>query len=470
MATTPTTKTQVQGYRFGLRRMQSALVGRDANMLHEPVRKHSRATAVGVLLAIVGMLAFLVVGFFKPQPKLDGETQIAISKESGQVYVVSSNPRQLIPMTNLASARLFWFQQTNPDAGSSPTANAGGDAPAGAISTSQQAAGGTPKVVSEAALSKLSKGRLTGIPDGPDLLPSAERRIGAEWSVCDTLDLDGFRKDQSAENDISTTVVAGVNGGDKALEGNRALLVQSVKDKKGYLIYKAAASTVRAQVDLSDDATKAALKLSGKKPRAISAALLNAIPEVKPLKAPAIPGQGGPARYLQGVNVKIGEVVQVTRTGDVEFYVVLEDGLQLVEKTVGDLIQFANAGSKKPADLSPSVIANALEPKNKLDVEDYPREVPQVLEANADNVVVCSGLAGRERQSGQQVREHQGHHRTHVCQVPQTLFQWRSTRPARQVTWSTRSSCLRARPQSSGAARRRVTTAVAPSTWSPEGA
>ena len=36
MAATPTTKSQVQAYRFVLRRMEHALVRKDAVMLHDP--------------------------------------------------------------------------------------------------------------------------------------------------------------------------------------------------------------------------------------------------------------------------------------------------------------------------------------------------------------------------------------------------------------------------------------------------
>ena len=117
MASTPTTKSQVQAYQFVLRRMQSALVRRDAVMLHDPMQRHSRATSVGVVLGVVGLLAFLVIGLFKPAPRLNKETQIAISKETGQVYVVDNAGPQpvLVPMTNLASARLLWYSKSNPD-------------------------------------------------------------------------------------------------------------------------------------------------------------------------------------------------------------------------------------------------------------------------------------------------------------------------------------------------------------------
>ncbi|MDQ3899009.1 MAG: type VII secretion protein EccB, partial [Actinomycetota bacterium] len=53
MSTDPTTTSQVQAYRFVLRRMESALVRKDAVMLHEPMRHHLRATVVGLLVAVL---------------------------------------------------------------------------------------------------------------------------------------------------------------------------------------------------------------------------------------------------------------------------------------------------------------------------------------------------------------------------------------------------------------------------------
>ncbi|HXT44459.1 MAG TPA: type VII secretion protein EccB [Pseudonocardiaceae bacterium] len=66
MATDPTTTSQVQAYRFVLRRMESALVRKDAVMLHEPMRHHLRATAVGLLLVALLLVAFFVVGKIHP--------------------------------------------------------------------------------------------------------------------------------------------------------------------------------------------------------------------------------------------------------------------------------------------------------------------------------------------------------------------------------------------------------------------
>ncbi|MDQ2582522.1 type VII secretion protein EccB [Saccharothrix yanglingensis] len=398
MASTPTTKSQVQAYRFVLRRMQSALVRRDAVMLHDPMRTHSRATAVGVLLGVIGLIGFLIFGFFSPDPQVTDDTQIAISKETGQVYVVrGGSPRTLIPMTNLASARLLLLQQQNPDSGTE--AQAGGDAAAGAVNQAPQVAGGEPKLVTEKALSKLAKGRLTGIPDGPDVLPAPADRIGSDWSVCDTLTLDESLNDPTANNKFTTTVLAGYSGGGELLDGNRALLVRAATDdKQAYLIYKApvnskvtSTSTVRAKVDLADAKVLTALNLNQKKPRIISSGLLNAIPEAKPLVAPEIDGRGQAVTYVQGENLKVGDVIEVARTGaDPVFYVTLRDGLQEISRAAGDLIRSAYAQGADPKRVDIARI-NSAKTTKQLDFDDYPTEVPDTLEANQNNRVVCLG-------------------------------------------------------------------------------
>ncbi|WP_433265759.1 type VII secretion protein EccB [Actinosynnema sp. CS-041913] len=395
MASTPTTKSQVQAYRFVLRRMQSALVRRDAVMLHDPMRTHSRATAVGVLLGIIGMIGFLVFGFFSPDPKIDDQTQIAISKETGQVYVVRRSPTQLVPMTNLASARLLILNQQNPDKAQS--AVGGGDAQAGQVNAAPAAAGGEPKLVSEKALARMPKGRLTGIPDGPDVLPAKpEDRIGSEWSVCDTLDLDDTLNNPASKGKFETTVLAGMSGG-QLLDGNKALLVRAgTDDKQAYLIYKApvdskitSTSTVRAKVDLSRPEVLTALNLRNKTVRAISSGLLNAIPEAKPLRAPEIPGLGDPVTYITGANLEVGDVIEVVRTGSQPvFYVALKDALQEISRAAGDLIRaaYAQGADAKRVDIAR---IDTKKPAQPLDFLDYPTEVPDTLEPNQNNRVVC---------------------------------------------------------------------------------
>jgi hypothetical protein len=96
MSIDPPTTSQVQAYRFVIRRMESALVRKDAVMLHEPMRRHSRATAVGVVLSMVGLVAFFVVGKFRPVSELT-VNEIIIGRPSQEVFVVQDNPRRLVP-------------------------------------------------------------------------------------------------------------------------------------------------------------------------------------------------------------------------------------------------------------------------------------------------------------------------------------------------------------------------------------
>ena len=70
MASTPTTKSQVQAYRFVLRRMESALVRKDAVMLHDPMGTHKRATVTGIIVALTGLLGFLIWAVLSPDPAL----------------------------------------------------------------------------------------------------------------------------------------------------------------------------------------------------------------------------------------------------------------------------------------------------------------------------------------------------------------------------------------------------------------
>jgi type VII secretion protein EccB len=372
--------------------MQSALVRRDAVMLHDPMRNHSRATLVGVVLGAVGMVGFLVYGLFSPDPKLDpNDTKIVMSKESGQIYVVRNSPGvQLVPVFNLASARLLLLGESNPDKGQS--GQGGGDAAASPATL----AGGELKIVSEKVLSTYPKGRLTGIVDAPDMLPgSTDQRIGAEWSVCDQATLDRSQNDPEANTTFKTTVLAGISGGGKKLEGNRSVLVTTDKaSKKAFLVYKrpdnssiTSTSTVRAQVDLTDTKIVNALRLQDKTPRPISAGLLNSIRQVGDLKAPDIPGVGEPVGFIGGAQV--GDILRAQRTGEkIVYYVVLKDGMQEVPLAVADMIRFSIKGGSTPKDI---VLSDVNKVVSTLNLENYPTDIPEVVDLNEDNVVMCLG-------------------------------------------------------------------------------
>ncbi|WP_458686056.1 type VII secretion protein EccB [Nocardia tengchongensis] len=340
MPSKPTTRWQVSGYRFLVRRMEHALVRRDVRMLHDPMRSQSRAFTAGLILACVALAGCGVLSLLRPQDKI-GSNKILIGKDTGAVYVVLDNV--VHPALNLASARL-----------------AAGDAV-------------KPATVDESQLAEQPRGQLIGIPGAPTSL-NFTGGDGRTWTVCDTLSNDGSRN-------LTSSVLVGESApGDKvsALESGKALLVQG-RDYT-YLIY----DDQRARIDLEDRALADALDLRGRTPRPISEGLLDAIPEVLPLVPPRIENAGAAPGYPLGEHL-IGDVVQVRTDG--RYYAVLPDGLQPVSALTADIIR--NTYRSSAAD---SYIAQAdrtgAPVSSALPVSKYPSRAP-VLVDGKDQPVDC---------------------------------------------------------------------------------
>ncbi|MGW4356065.1 type VII secretion protein EccB [Nocardia sp. NPDC004582] len=340
MPSKPTTRWQVSGYRFLVRRMEHALVRRDVRMLHDPMRSQSRAFGAGLILACVALAGCGVVALLRPQDKI-GSSKILIGKDTGAVYVVLDDV--VHPALNLASARL-----------------AVGDA-------------ATPATVAESELAKRPRGQLIGIPGAPTSL-GFTGGDGRTWTVCDALSNDGSRSLTSA------VLVGELALADKAsaLAPGRALLVQG-RDH-AYLIY----DDQRARIDLEDRAVVDALDLRGQTPRPISAGLLDAIPEVPPLVPPRIENAGAAPGYALGDHL-IGDVVRVRTDG--KYYAVLDDGLQPVSALTADIIR--NTYRSSAAD---SAIAQAdrtgAPVSAALRVSKYPAQAP-ILVDGKDQPVDC---------------------------------------------------------------------------------
>ncbi|HET6503546.1 MAG TPA: type VII secretion protein EccB [Amycolatopsis sp.] len=375
MPSTPTTKSQVQAYRFVLRRMQSALVRRDSVMLHDPMRSHGRATIVGFLLGLLGMVGFIVFGLISPSPAVPGAPAIVIGQTSGQIYVVSGNPATLTPTFNLASARLLLMSQQQ--GGGSATVV-------------------TPTVVPDSALEGMPRGRRTGIVDGPQLLPTAAQRISDNWAVCDNIVIDTRLPAaiQLQNSHRETTVFAGVSSLGQELAQNQAFLVQS-DDNKYYLIYRLppdpnnpnADNTVRAEVDPTDTAVATAFNLNGPVPRHVSIGLLNAIPPVGPLAVPAIPDKGGTANFagLRAQGLTNGSVFAVNDAGGQEVYVLLPNGIQQLSLPVANMIFASESGAQTQVPSVPLSATNNvrhLQPGDDgaLAVSTMPSVVPTILD------------------------------------------------------------------------------------------
>ncbi|NNH71924.1 type VII secretion protein EccB [Nocardia uniformis] len=341
MPSKPTTRWQVSGYRFLVRRMEHALVRRDVRMLHDPMRSQTRAFTVGLVLALVILAGCGVLALLRPQDKMGG-SKILIGKDTGAVYVVIDGT--VHPALNLASARL-----------------AAGEA-------------AKPATVKETELAKKPRGQLIGIPGAPASLNFDDSGRGRTWTVCDALSNDGSRE-------LTTSVLAGAPElGEKAsaLGSGEALLVQG-RDAT-FLVY----DNQRARVDTDDRAVADALEIRGLIPRPISAGLLNAIPEVLPIVPPPIADVGGVPGYPLGDH-RIGDVVQV-RTDD-KYYVVLADGLQPVSQLTADIIRNTYRSTSTEtviaqADRTAAPVSSALP------VSKYPATAPTIVDGK-DQPVDC---------------------------------------------------------------------------------
>jgi type VII secretion protein EccB len=394
MPSTPTTKSQVQAYRFVLRRMQSALVRKDAVMLHDPMRTHSRATIVGVCIAALGLLGFLIWGILSPKPTAPNKDGIVIGKPSGQVYVLIAKPdKKLVPVFNLASARLLLMSQQNQ--GGEQQKVAGSAGPGGG---SVQVV--TPTVVDDNELRDIPKGRKVGIADGPDLLPSADQRIESRWTVCDQYILDPDLPDKAKDNQVETTVIAGVKDLGPELKPAESLLVRA-PDGETYLVYRTPGtanlpntSTVRAKVDLDKREVRVALDLRGVEPRVITTGMLNAIPEKAPLISPDIPERGTDSEIELGDSdlSKVGSVFEVERAGDVtRFYVVLKGGVRQVKQSTADLIRYKdNPGAPTIKAVNPDQMTDVEELEGGFDDSTYPERATEVLDPE-NFPVACLG-------------------------------------------------------------------------------
>ncbi|SDN13764.1 type VII secretion protein EccB [Allokutzneria albata] len=353
--------------------MESALVRKDAVMIHEPARTQMRATAAGAVVAVAIILGFLVYGLIKPKGTLP-DNGIVISEQTGAVFVATSNPRQLIPVANMASARLL-------------------------LMTTGGTASGTPSRVDESKLTDVPRGAFTGIPGAPELLPDKDLRVSPEWAVCDQLSRKLDLPDPDERPELRTTALAGIAAPGRRLGPKEGLLL-AAPNGQTYLVFTAddemgmtGTATVRAKVDLGNAAVRETFQLTGQKARKVSSGLLNAIPEVAELRAPEIAQRGEPTAFGSG-NHKVGSVVRMERArGDYQFYVLLKNGKQQVSETVAQLIRSTTAGTGW-AEMPDNEMIH-LQAVNSLQVKDFPRVAPTIL--NIEKApVTCLGWTPKD--------------------------------------------------------------------------
>ncbi|MFQ6395291.1 type VII secretion protein EccB [Nocardia sp. KC 131] len=338
-----TTRAQVNGYRFLLKRIQHALVRRDVRMLHDPMRAQFRSMVVGAVLATLALAGCAILGLLKPQGAVR-DAKIIVGKDSGALFVVQEGV--LHPALNLASARLITESAEKPTS------------------------------VKESKLSSLPRGPMLGIPGAPStLLGPAVKGDRSVWNLCDsTTPLDGVsRLAVAGDPKMSDTI--------RALSSDEALLVSA--GGKTYLLYDGK----RAEIDLGNDAIVRSMQLHDIEPRPIGAGLLNAAVPVPALAPPAIPEVGAPGKVP---GTKVGAVLKVAGVTATELYVVVPTGIQRVSPFAAEVIR--NADSLGMSDIAavPPDTLRGVPVVSTLPMDKFPATRPNIIASDTFPVTCAS--------------------------------------------------------------------------------
>ena len=301
----PATRDQVDAYRFGLRRMEAALVRGDPVPLHEQIRSQRRAALAGVVLGLLGLCGAAVWAAIAPSPDWRREA-VVVGATSGAMYAVAHDPDRLVPVADLPAARLVL-------AGLRGGGSAAGE-PGAAVATA----------VPDASLATAPRTAAAAVAGAVAVTPEAT--VGANWAVCDTVDPEGAL--------VGTTVIGDAAPRQAPGPGDGVFLAGP--DDTTWLV----AGGLRHRVDDGDGAVLAAFRLAGKLPRAATGALVSALPEGPPLATPVVPDRGDAAP--PGLPGRVGDVLTVQVGDGRQYFAVLDGGLQEVPPGLAELLRVAS--------------------------------------------------------------------------------------------------------------------------------
>lgn len=264
-ARTPATRDQADAYRFGMRRMEAALVRGDTVLLHEQLRSQRRAAFAGVLLALLVLGGVAAHGTFTSATDWTKE-KLVVARTAGTMFAVVADPPRLVPVANLAAGRLLLAAYR---VGGGPTA--------------------LPRPVADEQLAGAPRTAVAAVPGASGVRPDTPGPT-AGWAVCDTIENSAL---------TSTTVVAWVVPDDLPGTG-AAVLAES--GGQAWVI----ADNRRYRVDPGDRAVLDALGADRRAVRPVGAALLASLPE-GPALTTASRGRSGdwprpPARWADATS------------------------------------------------------------------------------------------------------------------------------------------------------------------------
>ena len=346
-----TTRAQVNGYRFLIRRLEHALIRADSRMIHDPMRGQMRSLVVGLVVGVLIAGAAGVLAFFKPAPNI-GDAQILLGKSNGALFVRIGD--HVDPVLNLASARLIVGKSDSP------------------------------KQVDDKFLNQLALGPMVGIIGAPTSINSGDEPGTSSWTVCDTTQ-SPKATDSSGTTAVETTVLANNPVFDDEIRAaSPAEMILTRSGPTAFLVYQG----VRAPIDSTNPVLMSALHLNGGNMRGISPGLLNSIPLVNPIVPVSIPGAGDDVGYLDP-GYKVGSILKTSDSRGQQLYVVLREGLQPISEATADVIRYsggASVAAQGLRDVSPAMVSR-VPVVHDLPVDHYPAASPRLVDVETDPVM-----------------------------------------------------------------------------------
>ncbi|MCV7014054.1 type VII secretion protein EccB [Mycolicibacterium madagascariense] len=342
-----TTRIQVSGWRFLLRRVEHAIVRRDTHMFDDPLQFYSRAVVLGVVIAILTCLGCALLAYVKPLGKR-GEDALVVDRTTNQLYVVLPGTERLRPVYNLTSARLVLG---HPD---------------------------TPSAVKSDELEGMPKGLPIGIPAAPYATPVA-RVPASTWTVCDTVTKSG-----SVAPVLETAVLVGPPFTDAAvspLTAGQGMLV-SYGDANWLIT-----DTGRHAIDVADRAVTSAVGIPvAARPAPMSRALFDALPDAGPFTVAPPSGSGSTNTVGLPANLVVGSVFDTVTDSGAQQYVVLSDGVAKVNGPTAAALRATDShGLVSPPSVASSVVAKIAE---RVFDSPLPAE-PLEVQTRADRPTLC---------------------------------------------------------------------------------
>jgi type VII secretion protein EccB len=311
-----TTKVQVSGWRFLLRRLEHAIVRRDTRMFDDPLQFYSRSVALGVLVSVLIVVGALAMAFFKPQGKLGGGN-LFVDRSTNQLYLTVSG--ELHPVYNLTSARLVLGNPADPE------------------------------TVKSGELNRLRKGQSIGIPGAPYATPVTSGSSSV-WALCDTV-----TKAASINPTVQTALIAIPLVIDSSIDPvlPQEALLASYQGKDWIVT-----ATGRHATDLGDRALTSAMGIPvTAKSTPISTDMFNALPDAGSWQLPPIPNAGSPNSLGLPEDLVIGSVFQIHAHSGPKYFVVLPDGVAPVNANTAAALRAAQShGLVAPPSVVPSLV------------------------------------------------------------------------------------------------------------------